>query len=301
MSEYHVPALLNESIDALQINPAGVYVDATFGGGGHSQAILSQLTTGKLIAFDQDSDTLSHLPNQSQFIFAHHNFRYLKFFLNYLGINEIDGLLADLGVSSHHFDQADRGFSTRFDGPLDMRMNSQASLTAASIINSYEEVELARMFYIYGELDNSRKIASILVKSRKNQPIQQIEELKRVLAPIIPRQTENKFLAKVFQALRIEVNQELSALEDLLHQSETVLKPGGRLVILTYHSLEDRLVKNFLKSGNIEGKIEQDLYGNTRSSFTVISKKAIIPSAAEIEQNSRARSAKLRIGERNND
>lgn len=298
MTEYHVPALLSECLEALNIQPDGIYVDVTFGGGGHSRAILEQLTTGKLIAFDQDSDTLNHLPDHPNFYFAHHNFRYLSQFMDYLGIEAVDGILADLGVSSHHFDQAERGFSTRFDGPLDMRMNPQASLTAAFVLNEYTHQELSRIFYLYGELDNSRKIAFLIEKARMQASIQTIEQFKAILAPVTPRLTENKFFAKVFQALRIEVNHELSALTALLEQSTQALKPGGRLAVITYHSLEDRLVKNFIKSGNVEGSLEKDLYGNSFSPFLAVNKKVIIPSEEEIEQNSRVRSAKLRIGER---
>lgn len=298
MTEYHVPALLAESLEALNIQPDGIYVDVTFGGGGHSRAILEQLTTGKLIAFDQDSDTLNHLPDHPNFYFAHHNFRYLSQFLDYLGIDAIDGILADLGVSSHHFDQADRGFSTRFDGPLDMRMNPQASLTAAFVLNEYNHQELSRLFYLYGELDNSRKIASLIEKARLQEPIRTIEQFKLILASVTPRGAENKFLAKVFQALRIEVNHELDALTAMLEQSIRVLKPGGRLAVITYHSLEDRIVKNFIKSGNIEGSIEKDLFGNSYSPFIPVNKKIIVPTEKEIEMNSRVRSAKLRAGEK---
>lgn len=298
MTDYHIPALLNESLEALDIRPDGIYVDATFGGGGHSRAILQQLSSGKLIAFDQDEEAMRNLPDSPNFYFAHQNFKYLKHFLRFLAIPQVDGILADLGVSSHHFDSAERGFSTRFDGPLDMRMNPSASRDAASIVNEMDPQSLFRIFKLYGEIDHARKLVSTIEQARSIAPITSIDQFKQAIKSCVPAHQENKFLAKVFQALRIEVNQELEALNELMKQSAEVLKPGGRLVVITYHSLEDRIVKNFLKSGNSEGIQEKDFYGNVKSPFVQLNRKVITASEEEVSENSRARSAKLRIGEK---
>jgi 16S rRNA (cytosine1402-N4)-methyltransferase len=295
---YHIPALLNETIDGLAIKPDGVYVDVTFGGGGHSREILSHLgPNGKLLAFDQDEDAVKNTLDDPRFIFVRSNFRYLKNFLRYHNIDKVDGILADLGVSSHHFDEAERGFSFRFDGALDMRMNTKSPLTAAVLLNTYPEEKLADVFYLYGELHNSRKIARTIVNARTNQPFDRIFPFIEVLKPFFGREKEKKDMARVFQALRIEVNKEMDVLKSLLDQSLEVLNPEGRLVVLTYHSLEDRLVKNFIRSGNFEGKIEKDFYGNVLSPMKAVNSKVIIADEAEIERNPRARSAKLRIAE----
>lgn len=295
---YHIPALLNETIDGLSIKPEGIYVDTTFGGGGHSREILERLgKNGKLLGFDQDEDAIKNALKDPRFIFVRSNFRYLKNFLRYHNIEKIDGILADLGVSSHHFDEAERGFSFRFDGALDMRMNTKSPLTAAVLLNTYSEEQLADVFYLYGELHNSRKIAKTIVIARNKIPFDQIFPFIEVLKPFFGREKEKKDMARVFQALRIEVNKEMDVLKSLLEQSLEVLKPGGRLVVLTYHSLEDRLVKNFIRSGNFEGEIEKDFYGNILTPMKAINSKVIIANEAEIERNPRARSAKLRIAE----
>lgn len=300
MAEYHVPVLLEESVRGLNIHPKGVYLDLTFGGGGHSREILKQLgQEGCLIGFDQDEDALANVPDDERFIFVNHNFRYLRNFMHYYGYEEVDGILADLGVSSHEFDEADRGFSFRFDAELDMRMNRRSRLTAKEILNTYGEERLTLLFKNYGEVENARKLAGMIVKARGTAPIATSEELYRAVAPCVPKLKEKKYLAKVYQALRIEVNRELEALEEMLVQAMEVLKPGGRLVIITYHSLEDRLVKNFLKAGNAEGKIEKDLiYGHADRNFELVNRKVIVPSEEEVMQNPRARSAKLRIAEK---
>ncbi len=297
---YHVPVLLQESLDGMAIRPDGVYVDVTFGGGGHSREILSRLGEGgHLYGFDQDADAEKNIPENSHFTFVRSNFRYLYNFMRYHGeVGNVDALLADLGVSSHHFDDETRGFSFRFDGNLDMRMNTRAGQTAADILNTYAEEDLADLFYLYGELKVSRKLASIIVKAREEKPFVKISDLLEIVKPFIGRDKEKKFLAQVFQALRIEVNDEMRALREMLIGTLKVLKPGGRLVVITYHSLEDRLVKNFLKSGNFEGKAEQDFFGNIQSPFKLVNNKVIVPSAEEIERNPRSRSAKLRIAER---
>lgn len=298
LSAYHIPALLKETINGLSIKPDGIYVDVTFGGGGHSREILSKLgEKGKLLGFDQDEDAVKNKIDDSRFIFVRSNFRYLKNFLRYHNIDKVDGILADLGVSSHHFDEAERGFSFRFDGALDMRMNTKSPLTAAVLLNTYSEEQLADVFYLYGELHNSRKIAKTIVNARTKQPFDQIFPFIEVLKPFFGREKEKKDMARVFQALRIEVNKEMDVLKSLLEQSLEVLNPGGRLVVLTYHSLEDRLVKNFIRSGNFEGKIEKDFYGNVLSPMKAVNNKVIIADDAEIERNPRARSAKLRIAE----
>jgi S-adenosyl-methyltransferase MraW len=297
---YHVPVMLNESIEGLAIIPNGIYVDVTFGGGGHSRKILTCLgNSGKLYGFDQDADAEQNIPADNRFTFIRSNFRYLFNFARYHGIvGETNGILADLGVSSHHFDDKDRGFSFRFEGALDMRMNTRSGKTAADVINNYPEEELADLFYLYGELKIARRLASLLVRERANRPILTIEDFLEVIKPFTAKDKEKKFLAQVFQALRIEVNDEMQALKDMLKQCLQVLKPGGRLVVITYHSLEDRLVKNFLKTGNFEGKSEQDFFGNKQTPFRLINNKVIVPSAEEVERNPRSRSAKLRIVEK---
>ena len=298
MKMYHVPVLLNESIQGLNLKENGVYVDATFGGGGHSKQILEQLKGGRLLGFDQDEDAQKNVLDDSRFQLIPQNFRYTKNFLQLYNALPIDGLLADLGVSSHQFDVAERGFSFRFDAPLDLRMDVKNPQTAASIIEQYDETQLADLFFHYGELRNARKIAKVLVRARSENPIQTTGELKTILTPFFPKNQENKFLSMAFQALRIEVNQEMEALKNLLLQSVEMLKSGGRLVVISYHSLEDRLVKNFMKTGNLNGEIVKDFYGNTLTPFRLITRKAIVPSDEEIIQNNRARSAKLRIVEK---
>jgi 16S rRNA (cytosine1402-N4)-methyltransferase len=296
---YHIPALLNETIEGLNIDPDGVYVDVTFGGGGHSTEILSHLSSkGKLLGFDQDEDAIKNALDDPRFIFVRSNFKYLKNFLRYHNIEKVDGILADLGVSSHHFDEAERGFSFRFDGALDMRMNTKSPLTAAVILNTYGEEELANVFYLYGELHNSRKIAKTIVAARSKAPFDKIFPFIEVLKPFFGREKEKKDMARVFQALRIEVNKEMEVLRSLLEQSFDVLKPEGRLVVLTYHSLEDRLVKNYFRSGNFEGKLEKDFFGNILSPLKAINNKVIIATDEEVVRNPRARSAKLRIAEK---
>ena len=293
---YHTPALLNETIEGLNINPDGIYVDVTFGGGGHSREILARLSkNGKLLGFDQDEDAIKNQIVDPRFIFVRSNFLYLKNFLRYHHIEKVDGILADLGVSSHHFDEAERGFSFRFDGKLDMRMNTKSPLTAAVLLNTYTEEQLADVFYLYGELRNSRKIAKAIATERTTIPFNRIFPFVEMLKPFLSRVNEKKDLARVFQALRIEVNKEMEVLKSLLEQSREVLNPEGRLVVLTYHSLEDRLVKNFIRSGNFEGKIEKDFFGNVLSPMKAINNKVIIADEAEVERNPRARSAKLRI------
>ncbi|WP_243349002.1 16S rRNA (cytosine(1402)-N(4))-methyltransferase RsmH [Parabacteroides sp. FAFU027] len=296
---YHVPALLEETIHGLSIRPGGVYVDVTFGGGGHSKEILKHLNpNGRLYAFDQDEDAEKNIVEDKRFVFVRSNFRFLYNFMKYHGVKSIDGLLADLGVSSHHFDDADRGFSFRFDGALDMRMNKRAGTSAAELLNTLPEEKLADIFYLYGEMKNSRKIASLIVKARQTKKIVTIGDFLEVIRPCISKTQEKKDLAKVFQALRIEVNQELETLKEMLEQARELLKPGGRLAVITYHSLEDRLVKNYFKTGNFEGKLEQDFFGNTVSPLKPVSNKVIVPSDEEVERNPRARSAKLRIAEK---
>lgn len=296
---YHVPVLLQESIEGLAINPEGIYVDVTFGGGGHSKAILSQLRgKGHLYSFDQDPDAEQNIVENEHFTFVRSNFRFLQNFMRYYGVDEVDGILADLGVSSHHFDDAERGFSFRFDGMLDMRMNQRAGKTAADIVNEYTEERLADIFYLYGELKNSRKLASALVKARAKEPVKTIGDFLQIVQPLFGREREKKELAKVFQALRIEVNQEMVALREMLLSAIEVLKPGGRLAVITYHSLEDRMVKNIMKTGNIEGKLKQDFFGRIESPFKLVNNKVIVPEDEEQERNPRSRSAKLRIAEK---
>ena len=292
---YHIPAMLQETIEGLAIKPQGVYVDVTFGGGGHSRAMMEYLQDGgHLFSFDQDADALQNAIDDPKWTFVHSNFRYLRNWMDYYGVEQIDGLLADLGVSFHHFDCPERGFSFRFSAPLDMRMNQTAKRTAADIVNGYSEEELAKIFFLYGELKNGRGIAKNICKARSQKPIERTEDL--VAASRIPAEM-SKELARLFQALRIEVNDEMGALRDMLVAARDLLKPGGRIAILTYHSLEDRLVKNFLRSGNLEGTIEKDFYGNNLSPFTLI-EKGREASAEEVERNPRARSAKLRVAEK---
>ncbi|MEZ7914751.1 16S rRNA (cytosine(1402)-N(4))-methyltransferase RsmH [Macellibacteroides fermentans] len=296
---YHIPVMLNECMEGLAIKPDGVYVDVTFGGGGHSREILSRLgKKGTLYGFDQDADAENNIPEDDRFVFVRSNFRYLSNFMRFHGETEIDGLLADLGVSSHHFDDKDRGFSFRFQGMLDMRMNTRAGKTAADILNTYTEEALSTLFYLYGELKNSRKLASVIEKARETKPLETTDEFLALITPYIGKDKEKKMLAQVFQALRIEVNDEMRALREMLQQAMRLLKPGGRLVVMTYHSLEDRLVKNFFKSGNFEGTISQDFFGNIQSPFRLINNKVITPSSEEVEVNPRSRSAKLRIAEK---
>ncbi|MFC0517002.1 16S rRNA (cytosine(1402)-N(4))-methyltransferase RsmH [Mucilaginibacter angelicae] len=296
MSEYHVPVMLKECIDGLNIDPDGTYVDVTFGGGGHSREILKHLgPKGRLIAFDQDADAQRNIIDDERFVFVDQNFRYLKNFCRLHGAIPVNGILADLGVSSHQFDEADRGFSIRFDAELDMRMNQLGELTAKDVVNNYSVAELHRIFGIYGEIQNARSLAETIATARLNTQIVTIADLKNVISNRIPKGKENKYLAQVFQALRIEVNQELEALKDFLMQSAEVLGVGGRLVVMSYHSLEDRLVKNFIAKGKFSGELEKDLYGNDNKPLDAVSRGAITASAEEITNNNRARSAKLRI------
>lgn len=308
---YHVPVLLKESVDGLNIQSGGVYVDVTFGGGGHSSEILSRLDEqAHLYSFDQDADAEQNVMrsevgaerrfvDDSRFTFVRSNFRYLKNWMRYYGVESIDGLLADLGVSSHHFDDESRGFSFRFDAQLDMRMNKRAGKTAADIVNDYDEEALANLFYLYGEIKQSRRLAAAVVKARLQQHIATTQDLLGILEPIFKREREKKDLAKVFQALRIEVNHEMDALKEMLKSATELLKPGGRLSVITYHSLEDRIVKNIMKTGNVEGKRIQDFYGRIETPFTLINNKVIVPSENEQQENPRSRSAKLRIAEKN--
>lgn len=292
---YHIPALLRESIIGLDIKPDGTYVDATFGGGGHSRAILEHLGRGgRLVGMDQDMDAWQNRLDDERFTFAHGNFAFIKNFLRYYGIDKVDGILADLGVSFHHFDAVDRGFTFRADAPLDMRMNRGASFTARDLLNTYSEERLADVLYLYGELRQSRRLAAAIVKAR---PLTTTGELLNVVRPLVKPSQEKKELSMLFQALRIEVNGELDALRQLLAQSLEVLNPGGRLAIITYHSLEDRLVKNFMRSGNVEGKQEKDFYGRVNTPWRVITGKVIVPDADEVARNPRSRSAKLRVAE----
>jgi 16S rRNA (cytosine1402-N4)-methyltransferase len=299
MSEYHSPVMLSECIDALAIKPGGVYVDVTFGGGGHSREILKKLNeNGRLLAFDQDADAQQNIPKDDRLTFIDQNFRFLKNNCRLHAAIPVDGVLADLGVSSHQFDRPERGFSTRFDAELDMRMDQSSSLTAKTVVNEYSEDDLHRIFGIYGEIQNAKSLAKTIVTARLNAAIQTVADLKEVIRKLIPRGKESKYLAQVFQALRIEVNQELEALQEFLLQSAEVLAVGGRLVVMSYHSLEDRLVKNFMSKGKFRGEVEKDFYGNELKPFEVISRKAITATEEELKQNNRARSAKLRIAVR---
>ena len=296
---YHVPVLLKESVDGLGIKPDGVYVDVTFGGGGHSREILSRLgAEGHLYSFDQDEDAEQNIVSDERFTFVRSNFRYLKNWMRYYGIEEIDGLLADLGVSSHHFDDETRGFSFRFDAPLDMRMNKRSGMTAADIVNTYGEEQLSDIFYIYGELKNARRIAAAIVKARAEKRIETTSDLLQVLGINEDNGLWKKDAAKLFQALRIEVNHEMDALKEMLNSARDLICEGGRLSVITYHSLEDRLVKNMMKAGNVEGKVKQDFFGRTESPFRQIGGKVIVPDEEEQVRNPRSRSAKLRIGEK---
>ena len=296
---YHVPVLLHESIDGLAIKSGGIYVDVTFGGGGHSKEILRRLDEkAHLYSFDQDPDAEKNIVNDDRFTFVRSNFRYLKNWMRYYGVDHIDGLLADLGVSSHHFDDETRGFSFRFDAPLDMRMNKRAGTTAAEILNTYDEEQLADIFYIYGELKNARKIASIIAKTRNEMKIETTGDLMSATEKLFQREREKKEMAKMFQALRIEVNHEMDALKEMLNGAKDLLGEGGRLSVITYHSLEDRIVKNMMKAGNVEGKIKQDFFGRIEAPFRLINNKVIVPSDDEQQQNPRSRSAKLRIAEK---
>lgn len=296
---YHVPVLLDESIEGLNIKPNGTYVDLTFGGGGHSSAILQKLSPkGKLFGFDQDEDAKVNVPNDKRFTFVRGNFRYFRNFLRYNGVLTVDGILADLGVSSHHFDSPERGFSFRHTGPLDMRMNPAGSLSAAKIVNTYSQEKLVELFKLYGELPNAFKVAQEIVKVRQSTPIETVEKLFEILAKHFPQKFQNKMMAQTFQALRIEVNSEMEALKQMLLQTPMALKSEGRLVVISYHSLEDRLVKNFIKSGNFEGNVDSDFYGNTSSPLEAVNRKVIVPSSEENDRNTRARSAKLRIAKK---
>ncbi|SFE20276.1 16S rRNA (cytosine(1402)-N(4))-methyltransferase RsmH [Thermophagus xiamenensis] len=299
-AQYHIPVLLEASIEGLNIDPSGIYVDLTFGGGGHSRAILERLgPEGKLIAFDQDQDAWRQAPEDSRFVLVKHNFRYLSNFLDFLGISSVAGVLGDLGVSSHHFDVAERGFSFRYNGPLDMRMSVGSDLTAAKVLNSYSEEKLFGLFRTYGEINNPGRLVKSILKYRATKPFQKTFDLKEVAQTTAPRREENKYLAKVFQALRIEVNQEMSALEELFGQLPQIIQPGGRLVIISYHSLEDRMVKNFIRSGRWDtNQPETDIYGNKDVPFKAVVRKVVVPDENEIAANPRARSAKLRIAER---
>ncbi|MCK5839304.1 MAG: 16S rRNA (cytosine(1402)-N(4))-methyltransferase RsmH [Bacteroidales bacterium] len=295
---YHTPVLLKESIDGLSIKPEGRYVDLTYGGGGHAREILKKLTTGKLIAFDQDQDAVPNRIDDDRLLLLNHNFRYLKNFLLYYGELPVDGILADLGVSSFQIDNPERGFSTRNGKILDMRMNKEKELSARDIVNQYPENSLSRIFSTYGEIKNANVLTKVIVKERNSMLIETIDHFKKTIIKCAPREKENKYLAQVFQALRIEVNQELASLKEMLSQTIQVLKPGGRIVVISYHSLEDRLVKNFFRSGNFEGVIEKDFFGKALVDLRAISKKPIIPSENEITNNPRARSAKMRIAEK---
>ena len=296
--DYHIPVLLQATVDGLNVRPDGCYVDCTFGGGGHSREILRRLgPDGRLLAFDQDADAQRNIPaGEDRLTFVQSNFRYLPNWLHYYGFEQVDGILADLGVSSHHFDAADRGFSFRFEGALDMRMNKSARTSAADVVNTYSEEQLAKLFYLYGELNNGRRLAAAIVKARATAQIARVEQLVDIVTPYLGAARAKKDMAKVFQALRIEVNHEMEALEAMLTAALTLLKPGGRLSVLTYHSLEDRLVKNFIKAGNAAGKVEQDFYGNRLAPMKPLNGRVIRPDEAEMAANPRSRSAKLRIG-----
>jgi len=298
MSEYHIPVLLEESIDGMNLQPDGIYVDVTYGGGGHSLRILEKLKGGKLVAFDQDKDALQNLVDDERLIFVNHNFKFLKNFLRYHGIGKVDGILADLGVSSHDFDQSDRGFSFRFEGQMDMRMNQSAEKDAVKVVNEYDVLHLGELFRDYGEIKNWRNLAQTIEQARAVQKIGTVKQFLNAIERCVPAKIEKKYLAQVFQALRIEVNGEMEALESFLLSTLDLLKPNGRLVVISYHSLEDRMVKNFMRSGRIDGKTEQDFYGHYHLPLGVITRKVIVPDEQEIRQNPRARSAKLRIAQK---
>jgi 16S rRNA (cytosine1402-N4)-methyltransferase len=296
--KYHQPVLLKESVEGLNIKPEGVYVDATFGGGGHSMEILKMLKKGKLIAFDQDEDAMVNIPDDKRFIFVRQNFRFLRNFLKYYGFKSIDGLIADLGISSYHIDTPQRGFSFRFDTKLDMRMNTKADFSAQDIVNSYTNDQLTGLFRSYGELTNARHLAMKIADARNKRAITTVNELLEAIRDCLPKKNENQYLAKLFQALRIEVNKELEYLKEMLQQAAEMLKPGGRIAVISYHSLEDRVVKNFFKTGNFENKVKTDLYGNIERPLLPVNNKVIVPGEAEINENNRARSARLRIAEK---
>ena len=306
MSEYHTPVLLQESIQALITNPSGIYIDATFGGGGHTAEILSRLThDGKVIAFDRDTDALANRNGDPRLQLVHADFRFVRNFTSYLAWEDgrdagaqVDGILADLGVSSHQFDTAERGFSFRYDAPLDMRMNTEGGQTAADVVNRYSAEDLERILRLYGEVDNARQLARLMIQARENAPITTTGQLDAAIAPATPKVAEHKFLAKVYQALRIEVNHEMRSLEKFLEGAALSLRPGGRLVVITYHSLEDRMVKNFIRSGNVDGIENKDIYGRSLAPFAAVNRKPILPAESEIAANTRARSAKLRIAEK---
>lgn len=299
---YHIPALAKETIDLLAPQPDGIYVDATFGGGGHSRLIIGNLAAqGKLYAFDQDADAYKNRINDPRFHFVHANFRYLKQFLHYYGVTAIDGIIADLGVSFHHFDTPQRGFSFRLEGPLDMRMNQQAKTTAADILNTYTEEQLANIFRLYGELSNAKNLARAILQRRQQQPFAYTGDLLKVAETTLRHYNDKKELSQLFQALRIEVNDELGALQDMLSAARTILKPQGRIAILTYHSLEDRMVKNFFRRGNIQGELQKDFYGNILTPFQLLTNKPITASEQEVNSNPRSRSAKLRVAEKKNE
>ncbi|MBR3101113.1 MAG: 16S rRNA (cytosine(1402)-N(4))-methyltransferase RsmH [Muribaculaceae bacterium] len=299
---YHIPALLEPCIEGLAINPSGIYVDVTFGGGGHSRAIVERLSDqGRLFGFDQDMDAWNNRIDDPRFTFVHSNFAFTANFLRYHGVNQVDGILADLGVSFHHFDDSERGFSFRFDSPLDMRMNRDSNRDARTVLNESSEQHLADIFFLYGELKQARRMAAAIVKARSKQPLVTSGQLVEVLRPFIRPAQEKKEMAQVFQALRIEVNNEIAVLQRFLLQTASLLKPGGRLVIITYHSLEDRLVKNFMRSGNIEGRLEKDFFGRVHTPFTLVNNRVIVPDDEEVARNPRSRSAKLRIAEKVND
>lgn len=297
---YHVPVMLHEAVDGMDIQPGGIYADLTLGGGGHTREILSRMNQdAHLYGFDQDEDAEQNIPSDERFTFVRSNFRYLSNFMRYYGADgKVDAILADLGVSSHHFDDSERGFSFRFDGKLDMRMNKRAGRTAAELVNTLSEEKLADIFYLYGELKNSRKLASAIVKARTDKQIETIGDFLDIVKPMFGREREKKELSKVFQALRIEVNQEMEALREMLESSIRVLKPGGRLVVITYHSLEDRMVKNIMRTGNVEGRAEQDFFGRIQAPLRQVNNKVIIPGVDELKRNPRSRSAKLRIAEK---
>jgi 16S rRNA (cytosine1402-N4)-methyltransferase len=298
MRNYHIPVMLDQCIEGLKISPMGSYVDATFGGGGHAREIVKLLSTGRLYAFDQDEDATRNVFDDERLVFIRANFRYMKNFLRYFSVDQVDGILADLGVSSHDFDEAERGFSFRFDAPLDMRMNREAPETAGYIVNNYDQQQLINLFKNYGEIKNASRLAATITGARTAAPLTTTGALLEAIRPCVPRAIEKKYLAQVFQALRMEVNDETGALKDFLVAALEVLRPGGRLVIMTYHSIEDRIVKNFLKSGNFKGEVEQDFYGNFITPFELINRRVVVPGEDEILSNPRSRSARLRIAEK---
>jgi len=298
MENYHIPVLLHESIERLDIQPNGVYVDVTFGGGGHSREILKRMENGRLFGFDQDIDSKVNSPEDERFTFIHGNFRFLRNFLRYYGVEQVDGIIADLGVSWHQFDTAERGFSFRFEGELDMRMNQNSALSAKTVLNTYTELALSKLFRTYGEIQNTYKLVQSIVNYRMGGEIKTIEQFLEIISACVPKHQEHKYLAQVFQSLRIEVNKEMESLQRFLLQTVDTIRPDGRLSVITYHSLEDRLVKNFMKTGKFEGEAESDIYGNRNTPFEPVNRKVIIPEETEIQNNSRARSAKLRIAKR---